>query len=125
MGNRVIIGLGSNIDAHLNLKRAVDLLQQNFRLLKRSSVLRTAPVGIINQPDFYNSAVLLETDLERDELSIRLKEMEDILGRNRLRPKFGPREIDFDILVWNDEIVDDDYYHRDFLQQLVSEITAK
>ncbi|MDN5292515.1 MAG: 2-amino-4-hydroxy-6-hydroxymethyldihydropteridine diphosphokinase [Anaerophaga sp.] len=125
MGNRVIIGLGSNIDAHLNLKRAVDLLQQNFRLLKRSSVLRTAPVGIINQPDFYNSAVLLETDLERDELSIRLKEMEDILGRNRLRPKFGPREIDIDILVWNDEIVDDDYYHRDFLQQLVSEITAK
>ncbi|MDI3520705.1 MAG: 2-amino-4-hydroxy-6-hydroxymethyldihydropteridine diphosphokinase [Anaerophaga sp.] len=125
MGNRVIIGLGSNIDAHLNLKRAVDLLQQNFRLLKRSSVLRTAPVGIINQPDFYNSAVLLETDLERDELSIRLKEMEDILGRNRLRPKFGPREIDLDILVWNDEIVDDDYYHRDFLQQLVSEITAK
>ncbi|MDK2842664.1 MAG: 2-amino-4-hydroxy-6-hydroxymethyldihydropteridine diphosphokinase, partial [Anaerophaga sp.] len=94
MGNRVIIGLGSNIDAHLNLKRAVDLLQQNFRLLKRSSVLRTAPVGIINQPDFYNSAVRLETDLERDELSIRLTEVEDILGRNRLRPKFGPRERD-------------------------------
>jgi 2-amino-4-hydroxy-6-hydroxymethyldihydropteridine diphosphokinase len=50
--------------------------------------------------------------------------MEDILGRNRSRPKFGPREIDLDILVWNDEIVDEDYYHRDFLQQLVSEITT-
>jgi 2-amino-4-hydroxy-6-hydroxymethyldihydropteridine diphosphokinase len=125
MSNRVIIGLGSNIDAHLNLKRAIDLLQQNFRLLKRSSILRTAPVGITNQPDFYNSAVLLETDLEKNELSKRLKKMEDILGRNRLRPKFGPREIDLDILVWNDEIVDDDYFHRDFLQQLVSEISAK
>jgi 2-amino-4-hydroxy-6-hydroxymethyldihydropteridine diphosphokinase len=124
MSNRVIIGLGSNIDAHLNLKRAVDLLQQNFRLLKRSSILRTAPVGITNQPDFYNTAILMETDLERNDLSIRLKEMEDILGRNRSRPKFGPREIDLDILVWNDEIVDEDYYHRDFLQQLVSEITT-
>ena len=124
MSNRVIIGLGSNIDPHLNLKRAVDLLQQNFTLLKRSSILRTAPVGITNQPDFYNTAILMETDLERNDLSIRLKEMEDILGRNRSRPKFGPREIDLDILVWNDEIVDEDYYHRDFLQQLVSEITA-
>jgi 2-amino-4-hydroxy-6-hydroxymethyldihydropteridine diphosphokinase len=124
MSNRVIIGLGSNIDPHLNLKRAVDLLQQNFTLLKRSSILRTSPVGITNQPDFYNTAILMETDLERNDLSIRLKEMEDILGRNRSRPKFGPREIDLDILVWNDEIVDEDYYHRDFLQQLVSEITT-
>jgi 7,8-dihydro-6-hydroxymethylpterin-pyrophosphokinase len=45
------------------------------------------------------------------------------MGRDRTAPKFGPRNIDLDIVVWNGEIVDNDYYTRDFLQKSVDEIS--
>jgi 7,8-dihydro-6-hydroxymethylpterin-pyrophosphokinase len=44
------------------------------------------------------------------------------MGRDRTGPKFGPRCIDLDIVVWNGEIVDEDYYTRDFLQKSVAEL---
>jgi len=45
------------------------------------------------------------------------------MGRDRTVAKFGPRCIDLDIAVWNGEIVDKDYYTRDFLKKSVDEIT--
>jgi 2-amino-4-hydroxy-6-hydroxymethyldihydropteridine diphosphokinase len=44
------------------------------------------------------------------------------MGRDRTIPKFGPRNIDLDIVVWNGTIVDEDYYTRDFLQKSVAEL---
>lgn len=122
MKNQVIVVLGSNIDAEKNINVALSLLEKYFKVNKISSVLKTTPIGITNQPDFLNAAVLMETSLEREALIQRLKALEDELGRDRTRPKFGPREIDLDILSWNGKIVDDDYYSRDFLQQLVAEL---
>ena len=122
MQNQVIVVLGSNIDALNNINGALALLKQHFKVNKISSVLKTAPIGITNQPYFLNAAVLLETSLEKEAFNKLLKAMEDELGRDRTRPKYGPREIDMDILSWNGKIVDDDYYSRDFLQQLVAEL---
>ncbi|SFE55106.1 2-amino-4-hydroxy-6-hydroxymethyldihydropteridine diphosphokinase [Thermophagus xiamenensis] len=122
MKNQVIVVLGSNIDAEKNINVALSLLEKYFKVNKISSVLKTKPIGITNQPDFLNAAVFMETSLEREALIQRLKALEDELGRDRTRPKFGPREIDLDILSWNGKIVDDDYYSRDFLQQLVAEL---
>jgi 2-amino-4-hydroxy-6-hydroxymethyldihydropteridine diphosphokinase len=51
--------------------------------------------------------------------------IEDKLGRDRSRPKFGPREIDLDVLMFDGEIVDEDYYTRDFLQILVDQVKKK
>lgn len=122
MTNTVIIGIGSNINAEENISEMLKLLGNEADVLKVSSLIRTKPIGIENQPYFTNGAVKIQTGLGRKELKKRLKFIEDQLGRDRSGPKFGPRTIDLDIVVWNGEIVDADYYTRDFLQKSVQEI---
>ena len=122
MPHEVVIGLGSNIDPEANLEQAVQELESRFKVSKRSQWIRTKPIGIQDQPDFYNGALLMETELEQQCLKKELKRIEDILGRDRSLPKFGPRTIDLDILIWNKKVVDEDYYKRDFLRKGVEEI---
>ena len=122
MPNEVVIGLGSNIDPEANLEQAVQELKSRFKVSKRSQWTRTKPIGIQDQPDFYNGALLMETELEQQSLKKELKRIEDILGRDRSLPKFGPRTIDLDILIWNKKVVDEDYYEREFLRKGVEEI---
>ena len=122
MPHEVVIGLGSNIDPEANLEQAVQELKSRFKVSKRSQWTRTKPIGIQDQPDFYNGALLMETELEQQSLKQELKRIEDILGRDRSLPKFGPRTIDLDILIWNKKVVDKDYYERDFLRKGVEEI---
>ena len=122
MPHEVVIGLGSNIDPEANLEQAVQELKSRFKVSKRSQWTRTKPIGIQEQPDFYNGALLMETELEQQSLKKELKRIEDILGRDRSLPKFGPRTIDLDILIWNKKVVDEDYYERDFLRKGVEEI---
>ena len=122
MPHEVVIGLGSNIDPEANLEQAVLELKSRFKVSKRSQWTRTKTIGIQDQPDFYNGALLMETELEQQSLKKELKRIEDILGRDRSLPKFGPRTIDLDILIWNKKVVDEDYYERDFLRKVVEEI---
>ena len=122
MPHEVVIGLGSNIDPEANLEQAVLELKSRFKVSKRSQWTRTKPIGIQDQPDFYNGALLMETELEQQSLKKELKQIENILGRDRSLPKFGPRTIDLDILIWNKKVVDEDYYERDFLRKGVEEI---
>ena len=122
MPHEVVIGLGSNIDPEANLEQAVLELESRFKVSKRSQWTRTKPIGIQDQPDFYNGALLMETELEQQSLKKELKRIEDLLGRDRSLPKFGPRTIDLDILIWNKKVVDKDYYERDFLRKGVEEI---
>lgn len=120
--NEVIIGIGSNIDAETNISKMLEILKGYVEIVKVSSFIKTKPIGIENQPEFTNGAVKITTNLSHHELNDLLKEIEDKMGRDRTAPKFGPRNIDLDIVVWNGEIVDKDYYTRDFLQKSVSEI---
>ena len=124
MPHEVVIGLGSNIDPEANLEQAVQELESRFKVSKRSQWTRTKPIGIQDQPDFYNGALLMETELEQQSLKKELKQIEDIMGRDRSLPKFGPRTIDLDILIWNKKVVDEDYYKRDFLRKGVEEIIS-
>ncbi len=121
--NICIIGIGSNINAETNIPKMLEILKAKVTVLKVSSFLKTKPIGILNQPDFTNGAVKIQTNLDLKNLNKLLKEIENQLGRNRTGPKSGPRCIDLDIIVWNDEIIDKDYYTRDFLQKSVSELT--
>lgn len=120
--NIVIIGIGSNMNADFNILQMLDILKSNVEVLKVSTMLITKPIGIVDQPDYTNGAVKIATDLNMEELTILLKSIEDQMGRDRSTPKFGPRNIDLDIAVWNGEIVDEDYYTRDFLQKSVGEL---
>ena len=120
--NKVVIALGSNIEPEENLELAVVELKSRFKVSKRSLWIKTKPIGILDQPDFYNGTLLLETKLSLVRLKQALKTVEDIMGRDRSLPKFGPRVIDLDILIWNRKVLDYDYYERDFLRKGVEEI---
>lgn len=120
--NTVIIGIGSNIDAEVNIQKMLTILKQKVKVCKVSTMLKTKPIGITNQPDFTNGAVKIQTELNQKDLTKLLKSIEDEMGRDRTIPKFGPRNIDLDIVVWNGTIVDEDYYTRDFLQKSVAEL---
>ena len=120
--NSAIIGIGSNISPEKNIRLALELLAEEVTIEQVSTMVRTKPIGITEQPDFINGAVRVTTSLSRGELQQFLKMTEDRTGRDRTQSRFGPRTIDLDIVIWNDEIVDPDYYTRDFLQRTVDEI---
>lgn len=120
--NDCIIGIGSNINPENNIHKSLALLEQHVEIIAISTWVRTAPIGITNQNDFINGAVRVRTTLSRDHLFNYLKKIEDKLGRDRTLPKFGPRTIDLDIVVWNKIIIDKDYYTRDFMKNAVNEL---
>jgi 2-amino-4-hydroxy-6-hydroxymethyldihydropteridine diphosphokinase len=122
--NTAIIGIGSNINAENNILQMLSMLKKEVNIRKVSSLLTTKPIGMKDQPDFINGAVKIETFLEREELKQVLTRIEQKLGRTREGPKFGPRTIDLDIVIWNGEVVDADYYSRDFLQKSVAEVIS-
>lgn len=119
---KYIIALGSNINAEENMKKAILLLKKIFHFIKQSKILKTKPLGFLEQADFLNCCVLIETEKNASDLKFELKEIENLLGRIRTENKNGPRTIDLDIIAIDGEIVNDDFYERDFLRDAVFEI---
>lgn len=108
---RAYVGLGSNLgDREGTIRRALELLAAHpgIRVLAVSGLRETDPVGFLEQPRFLNGAVALDTDLDPRELLEALLAVERRLGRKRGRgPRFGPRTIDLDLLVYGEEQVDE------------------
>lgn len=122
MSNQAVISIGSNIDAELNIPKALKHLSTFLTIVRQVPFITTTPIGITNQPDFTNGAILCKTSLDMDQLVRQLKTTEDILGRDRTREKYGPREIDLDVVTWNGQIVDQDYYSRTFLKKMTDDL---
>lgn len=104
------IALGSNVgDRFNNLKNAVNYLLQSNKvdLIQSSSVYESLPYGNHNQQNFYNAVIKIKTSLLPFELFYLLKKTELKLGR-QIRERWGPREIDLDILFYDDLILTDD-----------------
>jgi len=102
---RGYLGLGSNVgDTRANLRAAIDALRERgVEVLAESSLYETAPQGeILDQPDFLNAAIEIETDLGPEELLDVCKEVERELGREQNRPRHSPRPIDVDLLLLGD-----------------------
>lgn len=96
------VALGSNLDGPCEqVERALDALAglPDSRLVLRSSLYRTRPLGPVAQPDFVNAAAGLLTRLEPAALLSQLKALEARLGRERPVVRWGPRRIDLDLLV--------------------------
>lgn len=98
---RVYLGLGSNIHRHQYILAALDALAEKFGALDISSVYESKSVGF-NGSNFFNLVVGIETDLSVSALSEVLKKIEDENGRCRTGPKFSPRTLDIDILLYGD-----------------------
>lgn len=120
--NECIIGIGSNIRAEMNIPKMLKLLATEVEIIQVSQMVQTKPIGITEQPDYTNGAVQIRTEMNLKTLSLNLKKLENQMGRDRSQAKFGPRNIDLDILIWNNTVIDPDYYTRDFLRNSAAEL---
>jgi 2-amino-4-hydroxy-6-hydroxymethyldihydropteridine diphosphokinase len=106
---RIFLGLGSNVgDRTANIERACRLIGEidGVRVVRRSSLIETAPVGYKDQPDFINAVVEIGTSLAPRELLEAVKEIERRMGRIPA-PRYAPRVIDIDILLFGDRVIDE------------------
>ena len=106
--HRAYVALGANLaDPVAQVSAALDVLRNlpDTRLIRASSLYRTAPVGIEGQPDFINAVALLETRLDAEVLLDQLFAIEAIFGRRR-EFHHAPRTLDLDLLLFDDAIID-------------------
>ena len=101
------LSLGSNIEPETNLVQAVRELNQLGNITAVAQVWETLPVGMVDQPNFLNSAVLLETKISAVELREKwLPAIEVKLNRQRdPHNKNAPRTIDIDLSLYDDEVL--------------------
>ena len=107
---RAYVGLGANLgDRAATLHAALEQLaaEPAIELVAVSTFVDTAPVGMVDQPRFLNAAAAIDTALSPLQLLDRLLTIEHRLGRTREGPRFGPRTIDLDLLLYGDEVVDE------------------
>jgi len=100
------VAVGANLDEPLaRVIAAFDALARirATRLVSRSRLYRTAPLGPQDQPDYINAVVGLLTQLSATELLVELKALERALGRDAPLVRWGPRRIDFDLSVFGAE----------------------
>ena len=121
--NTSIVVLGSNIAPQKNIHQAKKLISLRFKILSETQWVKTKPIGITNQPDFINGAIFLQTELIEEEFRRQVKEIEHKIGRSpNSAHSYGPRVIDIDIIVWNNLVLNKDFYDRDFVRRLVLEL---
>ena len=110
MDNTAYVGLGSNKGNKIEyMREAVGKLHGNGNcsVIKVSSVYETLPYGYKEQDNFLNAVLKMETGYSFSDLLPLLKKIEAEVGRSK-NPKWGPREIDLDLLFFNDLIYEDD-----------------
>jgi len=101
----VLVGLGSNVGDRLEMLRsALEAIEEldTTRVIAVSAVYETEPWGVADQPRFANAVARIDTDIPADRLLEALQETERLLGR-RPGPRYGPRPIDLDILLYGDD----------------------
>ena len=106
--NTAYVALGANLgDPAATILAAFAALAnlQESRVVHSSSLYRTAPVGITEQPEFVNAVAELETTLAPEALLDALFDIEERFGRIRAE-KNGPRTLDLDLLLFNDQLIE-------------------
>jgi 2-amino-4-hydroxy-6-hydroxymethyldihydropteridine diphosphokinase len=97
----VLVAAGSNVEPMPNLRRALDVLRREFPGLRVSNAYANAAVGFEGD-DFVNLVVRFATDVSVPQVLARLHEAEAACGRARDAPKWAPRSMDLDVLLYGD-----------------------
>ena len=108
--NNAYLLLGGNMgNREKNFERAKSLIRQNCgEIIQSSSLYETAAWGKTDQPSFLNEALQIRTALSASSLMKEILKIEEMMGRER-KEKYGPRIIDIDILLFNDEQYNDPF----------------
>ncbi len=105
MPETILLSLGSNVgDKVAYLHEAISGIEQFATVKKVSSLYQTAAWGNTEQDDFINLGLAVTTDLDPSVFLTHTKALEIALGRKK-RAKWEPREIDIDIIFWNQEVI--------------------
>ena len=103
------VGIGSNMcNPAQRCLEAIDRISSvgGVKVLHRSSLYRTEPVGFLEQEWFFNAVIEIRTGLTAHELARAMQAIEETMGRKR-GPKWGPRVIDLDILLYGQDVIQD------------------
>jgi 2-amino-4-hydroxy-6-hydroxymethyldihydropteridine diphosphokinase len=106
----VYVAAGSNVEPVTNLGRALDALRAQFPGLRQSRAWRNTAVGF-DGDDFVNLVVGFRTRMPVRDVLERLHEVEAACGRPRNAPKWAPRAMDLDILLYGDLVCDEPDLH--------------
>lgn len=134
----ILIALGANLpsrfgDPEATLRKAVSEIQaRGVRIVKRSSIWKTAPVPVSDQPWYRNAVIRVETNLQAMALLEMLHEIEEDFGRVRSE-RNAPRCLDLDLLAYNHEIINEDgvfvphprMHNRAFVLMPLQEVAAR
>lgn len=107
---KVLLSLGSNRGDRLGYLRAAVVALANTPSLSveaLSGLYETEPIGVTDQDAYLNGAVLIDTELSPHELLAAMKRIERETGRTP-GPRWGPREIDIDIILHGDLVIDEE-----------------
>ena len=104
----VAVSLGSNLgDREAWIAFGVRTLRRELEDLCVSSMYETAPVHLEDQPLYLNACCIGRTRLTPHQLLSQLQDAERAAGRERTGPRFGPRTLDLDLLLYGDEVIGD------------------
>lgn len=120
--NSAIVSVGSNIEPEKNVHLAEKQLKNLGIFSKKSAFIYTKPLLYKNQADFYNGVFVLRCTENYKELTKLLKLIEKKLKRIRTENKNGPRTIDLDIVLFNNQILDKDVFYRNFIKKPILEL---
>lgn len=102
---KVFLSVGGNIgNKRLNFEKVYGMIDRQLgKIVQSSSIYETPPWGFQSENDFWNQVVVIETILEAEELLWRIHEIEDSFGRKRSEERYSSRQMDIDILYYDDE----------------------
>ncbi|MFQ5468759.1 MAG: 2-amino-4-hydroxy-6-hydroxymethyldihydropteridine diphosphokinase [Gammaproteobacteria bacterium] len=105
---RVFLSIGSNIDREENIRSGVDALHVYHRDFMLSSVYESEAVGFEGD-DFYNLVIGFGTSDDLKAVYQKIRSIEDQHYRNRNGPRFGPRTLDIDLLLYGEMVIKEDW----------------
>jgi 2-amino-4-hydroxy-6-hydroxymethyldihydropteridine diphosphokinase len=126
----VHLALGSNVgDSQRFIRDAIEQLKTVLNNVKHAPLYRSKAVGYTDQADFINTALSGQTDLQPTDLLVKIKNIEQQLGRQE-RFRWGPREIDIDIIFFGDNALESPeltlphlaFRERDFVLRPLSDL---
>lgn len=98
-------GIGSNVDRERNLNRGLEMLRERFGQIIVSPVYQCPAVGFEGE-DFYNCVAAFDSEDSPQQVAAVLRDIEDQCGRDRSQPKFSPRTLDIDLLLYGEQVID-------------------
>ncbi|MCG6187477.1 2-amino-4-hydroxy-6-hydroxymethyldihydropteridine diphosphokinase [Maribellus maritimus] len=108
--HKVFLGIGGNLgNKRENFKKVFPLIEKRLgKIIQKSSVYETPPWGFHAQEIFWNQVLIIESELSPEDLLRNIHSIEESFGRKRGKEGYSSREMDIDILYFDDTYIETD-----------------